>query len=390
MSKRRCEMAYYRLNKKGEELCGDHVEMVQEQEKLQILVLADGLGSGVKANILSTLTAKMLATMVSQNLSLDEAVDTVTGSLPIDKNLKIAYSTFTVFRVVDLEYVEISRFDSPKVLMLRNGRQVPFKEITRQMNGKTVYQSRVHLQENDCFLAFSDGVIQAGPGSELNNDWLWSDVAAYMEEIYDPALSGRTLAALLIDRCRQLYGGAMADDTTVATLSIRSKSTINVLYGPPLSPDDDAAVVAGFMARQGQHLVCGGTTAHVVARCLDTEVIPGEYDERAKLPPISTIKGIDLVTEGALTIHACRLYVENALQDNRLFFDWGFAADGASQLARLLIEEATDLHFTIGRAINVEHSQLDASLHFNAKIQELQLLCDSLRRLGKRVEIEYV
>lgn len=390
MVNRRCEMAYYRLNKNGEELCGDHVEIVNDTPNLQVLVLADGLGSGVKANILSTLTSKMLATMLSQNLNLDEAVDTVTGTLPVDKKLNIAYSTFTTFRIVNHEYVEISRFDSPKVLMLRNGKHVPFKEYSRVINGKTVYQSRIHLQENDCFLAFSDGVIQAGPGPALNNDWLWPDVARYMEDIYDPSLGGRSLAYLLVDRCKQLYKHAAADDTTVAALSIRPKVQVNVLYGPPLDPLDDALVVSNFLQKPGKHVVCGGTSAHIVARCLEQEVVPGEYNEKSNLPPISTIKGLDLVTEGALTVHACSAYLENALTSNSQFFDWGFKTDGASQLARIFIEDATDIHFTIGRAINVEHEELDPGLHFNAKLQQVQEMMELLKKLGKKVDVEYV
>ncbi|XWX60398.1 SpoIIE family protein phosphatase [Desulfitobacterium sp. AusDCA] len=95
------DIGYHSLNKYGEELCGDHIELVRQNDDSVVMVLADGLGSGVKASILSTLTSKIISTMMAQSMNLEECVLTVAETLPVCEVRKVAYSTFTLIRIID-------------------------------------------------------------------------------------------------------------------------------------------------------------------------------------------------------------------------------------------------------------------------------------------------
>jgi serine phosphatase RsbU (regulator of sigma subunit) len=87
------DIGWMSINHFGEQLCGDHVEIVeQENENSTVVVLADGLGSGVKASILSTLTSKIISTMIAAGLKLEDAVETVIAALRSARQGK-AYST---------------------------------------------------------------------------------------------------------------------------------------------------------------------------------------------------------------------------------------------------------------------------------------------------------
>ena len=116
MSRLCTDIGYHSLYKYGEELCGDHIEVVEQQETTSVIVLADGLGSGVKANILSTLTSKIISTMMANQLSIEECVSTIASTLPVCQVRKVAYSTFTIIRIVNYEYAEIYQYDNPCLL----------------------------------------------------------------------------------------------------------------------------------------------------------------------------------------------------------------------------------------------------------------------------------
>ena len=146
------EMGYVSLNKYGEQLCGDRVEQAVNEE-CAILVLADGLGSGVKANILSTLTSKILCTMIEGGMAIEDCIDTIASTLPVCKVRGVAYSTFTIIRVVRNRLVELIQFDNPDVIVLRNGERYDYPITTRTVSGKTIHESRFPVEENDLFIA---------------------------------------------------------------------------------------------------------------------------------------------------------------------------------------------------------------------------------------------
>ena len=112
------DAAWDSLHHYGEELCGDKVEIVRTEEYF-LMVLADGLGSGVKANILATLTSKIIATMLSDGATLDEAVETMASTLPVCSERGIAYSTFTIIKVERNGNIYLAEFDNPSAVFFQ-------------------------------------------------------------------------------------------------------------------------------------------------------------------------------------------------------------------------------------------------------------------------------
>ena len=150
------DIGYRSINHAGEQLCGDHVDVVQQGEDSSVIVLADGLGSGVKASILSTLTAKIISTMMAEGLSLENCVNTIAATLPICSVRGVAYSTFTIIHLIGNDTAELIQYDNPQIIMLRNGKNFDYPTIEMSIDGKKIYRSSIKLMENDLLVAMSD------------------------------------------------------------------------------------------------------------------------------------------------------------------------------------------------------------------------------------------
>ncbi len=384
------DIGYRSINHYGEELCGDHIDVIdQNEENSTVIVLADGLGSGVKASILSTLTSKIISTMVSEGLSLEECISTIAATLPVCSVRGVAYSTFTLIRLVNNEYAEIMEYDNPAVILLRDGRgvEIPKKEVN--IGGKLIYSSRVKLQENDIFIAMSDGCIHAGVGMSLNFGWGRRDIVTFMETFYDVGFTAKTLSTILLDECNRLYGGKPGDDTSVCTIRIKRREPMNLLFGPPSNRDDCDKMMSLFFSKEGKHIVCGGTTSSIAAKYLGKPIRTEIDFLDPDIPPISHIEGVDLVTEGVITVNRVLEYAKDYLKDNESYKHWSYKQDGASQICRLLFEEATDINFYVGRAMNPAHQNPDLPINFNIKMQLVVELSDCLRKMGKRIKVSY-
>lgn len=151
------DVGYQSINHYGEQLCGDHVDVVEQGENSTVIVLADGLGSGVKASILSTLTSKIISTMMSEGLTLEDCVETIAATLPICSVRGVAYSTFTIIHLINNETAELMQFDNPLVILIRDGEHYEYKKTELNIGGKKIYNSTIQLRENDVFIAMSDG-----------------------------------------------------------------------------------------------------------------------------------------------------------------------------------------------------------------------------------------
>ncbi len=383
------EIGYKSLNHVGEELCGDHVDVIEQDEDTTVIVLADGLGSGVKASILSTLTSKIISKMLAEGMSLEDCVETIASTLPVCSVRNVAYSTFTIIRLVQNEEAEIIQYDNPHVILLRQGSNYDYPKTEMLMGGKKIYKSRIKLQENDLFIAMSDGCIHAGVGMALNFGWDRKEIIEFMETFYDVGFSAKTLATILLDECNKLYGHKPGDDTTVCTVKIRKREPMNMLFGPPSNKDDENKMMSLFFSKEGKHIVCGGTTSTVVSRYLGKPIIPSINFVDPEIPPIAEIEGVDLVTEGVITVNKVVSYAKNYLADNEEYKQWSYKQDGASLICRLLFDEATDINFYIGRAINPAHQNPNLPITFSIKMQLVTELTDCLKQMGKRVKVSY-
>lgn len=383
------DIGYRSLLKHGEQLCGDHIDIVEQGDNSQVIVLADGLGSGVKASILSTLTSKIISTMIAAGIRLEECVETIAATLPVCKVREVAYSTFTIIRLVDNEEAEIIQYDNPMLILLRDGKNFEIPTNTLNIGNKTIYHSKIKLRENDIFIAMSDGAIHAGVGLTLNFGWQRDDVIAYMETFYDVGFTAKTLTTILLDECNRLYGGEPGDDTTVCTIRIRKREPMNLLIGPPADRNDCNKMMSLFFSKEGKHIVCGGSTSTIAAGYLNKPIRPTLNFLDPEIPPTAEIEGVDLVTEGVITINKVLKYAQDYLEDNESYTQWSYKKDGASQIARLLFEEATDINFYVGRAINPAHQNPNLPINFNIKMQLVGELADCLKKMGKRIKVSY-
>ncbi len=383
------DIGWKSINHEGEQLCGDHVDIINQNEDSVIVVLADGLGSGVKASILSTLTSKIISTMMAEGLSLEECVTTIAATLPICSVRGVAYSTFTIIHIIENKTAEIIQYDNPNVILIRNGENYDYQKNELNIDNKKIIKSVIPLEENDTFIAMSDGCPHAGIGLSYNFGWKVEDIAEYMKVLTDIGYTAKTLATMLVDECNKLYGFKPGDDATACVVHIRKREPMNLLFGPPRNRDDCNRMMSLFFSKEGKHIVCGGTTSSIAAKYLNKPLKPSLNYESGDIPPTAEIEGVDLVTEGVITINKVIEYAKDSLGKNELYEKWSIGRDGASLICRMLFEEATDINFYVGRAVNPAHQNPNLPINFNIKMNLVEELSDCLKKMGKRIKVSY-
>ncbi|MCR5428669.1 MAG: serine/threonine-protein phosphatase [Lachnospiraceae bacterium] len=383
------DIGWKSINHEGEQLCGDHIDIVEQDDSSSVIVLADGLGSGVKASILSTLTSKIISTMLAEGIRLEECVATIAATLPICSVRGVAYSTFTIIHLIDNESAEIIQFDNPAVIFIRDGEIYDYPKTELNICDKNVLKSVVKLQEGDIMVAMSDGCPHAGIGLAYNFGWKWEDIAEFMRCMSIAGYTAKTLATMLIDEVNKEYGYHPGDDASACVVKIRRREPMNILFGPPKNRDDCDRMMSLFFSKEGKHIICGGTTSSIAAKYLGKPLRASLSFERSDIPPIAEIEGVDLVTEGVITINKVIEYAKDALGENKLYEEWNFKRDGASLISRLLFEEATDINFYVGRAVNPAHQNPDLPINFNIKMNLVEELSGCLKQMGKRIKVSY-
>ncbi len=383
------DIGFKSINHVGEQLCGDHVDIVEQGDNSTVIVLADGLGSGVKASILSTLTAKIISTMMAENLPIEECVSTIAATLPFCSQRGVAYSTFTIMHIIDNREMELIQYDNPLVIFIRDGVTTEYDRTEMNIGGKRIFRSHIKLQEDDIFVAMSDGCPHAGIGRTMNFGWKREEIASFMEAVSCAGYTAKTLSTILVDECNKLYGGRPGDDTTSCVVRIRKREPMNILFGPPTNKDDNDRMMSLFFSKEGKHIVCGGTTSSIAARYLGKPLRATLSFEKSDVPPIAELEGVDLVTEGVITINKVNEYAKDHLGENLLYEHWSRQRDGASLICRMLFEDATDINFYVGRAINPAHQNPDLPINFSIKMNLVEELSSYLKRMGKRIKVSY-
>jgi hypothetical protein len=257
------------------------------------------------------------------------------------------------------------------------------------IGGKKILKSVIKLQENDIFVAMSDGCPHAGIGIAYNFGWKREDIIGFIESVAPLGYTAKTLSTVLVDECDRLYGGKPGDDATACIVKIRRREPMNMLFGPPSNRDDANRMMALFFSKEGKHIICGGTTSSIAAKYLNKPLKATLAFERSDVPPIAEIEGVDLVTEGVITVNKVLEYARDYLDENKYYEHWSFKKDGASLISRLLFEEATDINFYVGKAINPAHQNPELPINFNIKMNLVEELSKCLRKMGKRIKVSY-
>lgn len=385
------DVAFQSLVKYNEELCGDIVEVIRLKDRL-IVVMADGLGSGVKANILATLTAKITSTMLKGGADIYETMDTIVNTLPICKERNIAYATFTLLEIYEDGETYLVEYENPSVLLIRSGNHMdmPRKEII--INEKRIIESRFYIKEGDALVILSDGVVNAGPGNTMNMNWSIDNIRDYLERSISNHIDAKSITEDLIDITYSLYGGRAYDDATVVSIKAVMSKYVDLFTGPPLNKEADSKLIKEFMKSRGKKIICGGTAANIAERELKRKVKINTEKISNGIPPTAKMEGIDLITEGVVTLNRA---IENIkkYKDN---FDNGnkgikiIGEDGASKLTRMLLSECTHLTLWIGKATNPAHKKDGFPKELSIKLKLIKELRDIMVELGKKVEVKEI
>ena len=378
------EWGIKQLYKRGEELCGDSVAVSRHTDSVT-MALSDGLGSGVKANILATLTTRIAMHMLHNELPLDEVVRTLSETLPVDTVRKLAYSTFAIAQFFRIGEAKIVEFDSPPAIFLRNRKVQPVVYDEQSIEGKTISETVLHLQEGDWVIFVSDGVLNAGIGGVYPLGWGWEQAAQFLEKHAHRDLTSEDVAERLAQTVNELYAGTPGDDVSIVVIKVRHKLMATIFTGPPSDKATDEVIASRFVTSAGKLAICGGTTTKIVARHLGQPLEVDLTTMTPDVPPIGRLKGVDVVSEGILTLTKTSERLQAGVDKKNVRFQ----ADGAANLLRLFLS-VDHVHFLVGLAVNPAHQNPNLPQQLGIRLAVVREIAAELRKRGKEVTVETV
>lgn len=371
------EVGIAQLHHVGEELCGDTVETIHNPDNT-VIVLSDGLGSGVKANILSSLTARIASKMIAADIPIDDVVETLAETLPICQDREIAYSTFSILRLYNNGTVYMVDYDGCPMIRITADKKID--AIATQpttMHGKRINEASFCMEAGETVVIVSDGVIQAGMGEMLPNGLGTDGLIDSLNRFIDLDGNVQSIAWGIVNICKSYYLGEPSDDTTAVVIRFKEEQKLVIMTGPPVNPADDARMVQRFQEEKGKKAICGGTTAQIFARQTGRKIIYNISNENKNIPPISHIDGVDLVSEGIITMSAVNDMLESQTPSH--------GEDGASRLLNLILESD---HITILEGMQENVAMKDnLPLHIDLRNVIIEKLSKKLTSMGKIVEV---
>ncbi len=375
-----CEIHYAQKNKFGELVCGDSIRYKHDENKMVVSV-SDGLGSGVKANILATLTSTIATTMVFNDVSIEDTFRSILKTLPVCKVRGISYSTLATCKIdYNKKKCTIFEYEFPLVLIYKDSELLNIPKKSFYIEGKKLSSSEFDIDTNFSIFLMTDGITQAGMGTDRFPLGLGiENVKKDLDNLLKSKVEHKSIAEYFVKLAEKLDKGTKGDDATVIALKIREKRVVNIMVGPPEKKENDLIVVNKLLSSQGKKIVCGGTTGKIVEKILGKQIeidIQSIYEDS---PPVGKIEGIDLVTEGIITLTQIFRYFNNQTKD-------------VGYSARLVIQElenADVINFLVGRAINPAHQNPLFTHDISLKFRLIHDLSQKLTDLGKIVNIEY-
>ena len=389
MTKYFFDINYKSINKHNEELCGDKVEYLYDDEGI-IIVMSDGLGSGVKANILATMTVKIAVTMLKEGASIDDTIETIINTLPECKVRKLAYSTFTIIKIDNDNNAYIAEYDNPPYFFYSHNRIIPIEKTKRIIGNKIIYESNIQLEMGDALCVVSDGAIHAGIGQMLNLGWSWDEINEYLKELNNVNRSSQLINGNFIGVCNNLYNNKPGDDTTILTLKVRKPEIIDIFIGPPANRNNDIYLSEIMKTSPNIKIICGGTTALIAERELGLNLEVDMDSMKEDVPPIAYMEGFDLVTEGVLTLGKTLENIKKINNSNYENVINGYDYDGCSLLTKLLTDTGTHMNFYLGNAVNPAHQNPNFPVDFNIKKNIINNLITELKKAGKKIEVIHI
>ena len=378
---------------KGEIACGDVFQSsIFREEERTILVLSDGIGHGIKASVLATLTATMALKYTQLHTKPEVAAKFIMQALP-KSDEKESYATFTIIELEDDGRVRIVNFDNPRVLIVRNGIIVQPKEYQLTVRGEENQGKILHCNEfvarkEDRIIFTSDGIPQSGLGKKgFPMGWgiegLEAFVLSQVKRI--PGISATKLARKIINQAVLNDDFSVKDDTTCGVIYFREPRKFMLITGPPFYKIKDFDFVGRIKGFDGKKIICGGTTAEIIARELSISVeIQHGNKNLEKLPPSAKMAGFEMVTEGILTLGKVEEILETYDSETRL------GDSPPEEVVKLLLQHDS-IDIIVGTRINWAHQDPDQPLELELRKFVVKRIVKILvHKFFKQVKVEYV
>lgn len=365
--------------------------MIKEEDRI-VAVLSDGMGHGVKANILATLTATMALNFTREHREIDKIAGIIMRTLPVCKDRKISYATFSIVDIETDGRVRLLEYDNPRAIILR--REVPLEIQWKQVKikdpdnqTKLLHTCTFYPQKEDRLLLMTDGVAQSGMGTDkFPLGWERDRVEDYAARLVEnnPSISATNLAGKIVTMAHKNDEYKAKDDTSCATFYFREPRKILLCSGPPYDKKKDRLLAQKVLEYNGKIILSGGTTADIVARELNRDITDSLEFEDTDLPPVSHMDGVNLVTEGILTLQKAYELLKTYNEETRL------GKGPADSIVRLLLESDQAL-FLIGTRINEAHQDPNLPVELEMRRTVIKRIARILEdRLLKEVLLEYI
>jgi len=390
------EVGHYQLQKYRQGAPGDaFLSQKNECDGRVITVLSDGLGSGIKAGVLSTLTATMAMKFIAADIPIKRAADIIMNTLPVCKDRGISYATFTLVDIEPSSAVRIMEFDNPGYILVREQTMVePIKLCTTIERRKKssapareaiLYYSDYRARPGDRLVFFSDGVTQSGMGTRMFPiGWGASRAQDFVLDTIakDPRISARELARSVVVRAQQHDSFQPKDDITCGVIYFRHPRDLLIMTGPPINPDLDDTMARDFNAFAGRKIVCGGTTANILSRQLNRPIKLNLKNIDPVVPPTSSMEGADLVTEGIITLGKVSELLERGARTGCSKMLEEERQNGATRIVEHLLD-SDRIQFIVGTKINEAHQDPNMPV-------ELEIRRNVVKRIQTLLQEQYL
>mgnify|MGYP006291670183 CR=1 FL=1 len=377
----------------GERICGDVFlsDKFKEENRL-IVVLSDGVGHGVKANVLATLTSTMAMNFTKEHKDVQTIAEIIMNTLPIDNKRKISYATFTIIDVESDGQTTILEYDNPETIVLRKDQllQPEWKSIvlqSEQNKGKELKSCTFKAQKEDRIVFCSDGIVQSGLGTDKYPfGWGQENYIEFVSRLVknNPEISANRLSLKVVNMAYQNDQYFAKDDTSCGAIYFREPRRLLICTGPPYNEENDKELANTVQNFQGKKIISGATTGDIIARELDLQIEDSfEFDD-PDLPPISYMTGIDLVTEGILTLSKVADILKNYTNDYVL------KKGPADQIVKLL-KDSDEIHFMIGTRINEAHQDPNLPVDLEIRRTVVKRIANTLEnKFLKEVTLKFI
>ncbi len=398
------EVGHYQLCKSGQGAPGDaFLSQKNEQDGRVITVLSDGLGSGIKAGVLSTLTATMAMKFVASDIPIKRAANIIMSTLPVCKERGISYATFTLVDIEPNSSVRIMEYDNPGYILVREKTVVePIKQCTpierKRAKGApareaVLFYSDYRARAGDRLVFFSDGVTQAGMGARLTPmGWGASSVQEFILASIEanPGVSARELARSVVTAAQQHDSYCAKDDITCGVIYFRHPRDMLVVSGPPVNRERDDEMARDFTSFRGRKVICGGTTANILSRELERPLRLIMKNIDPVVPPMSVMEGADLVTEGIITLGTVAELLERGASIGGSAALESARENAATKIVELLLD-SDRITFVVGTKINEAHQDPNMPVELEIRRNVVKKIQSLLRgHYLKEVTIRYI